>query len=155
MADDNLTVYENKDYQELLDQIGEELHAGRSALVSATKSIMLGTYWNIGRDIVEYEQKGNAKAEYGSDVLNRLSRDLTERHGKGFSRSYVVYMRKLYLTYPKSQTLSDFLSFSHYTSSFVFNTFSSPVKTFSYLSAISRYLSVEIKRLSSRNSFIK
>ena len=114
MADDNLTVYENKDYQELLDQIGEELHAGRSALVSATKSIMLGTYWNIGRDIVEYEQKGNAKAEYGSDVLNRLSRDLTERHGKGFSRSYVVYMRKLYLTYPKSQTLSDFLSFSHY-----------------------------------------
>lgn len=42
------------------------------------------------------------------------SRDLSERFGKGFSRSNIIYMRKLYLTYPKSQTLSDFLSWSHY-----------------------------------------
>ena len=63
---------------------------------------------------MEYEQHGNEKAEYGSDVLNRLSRDLTDRYGKGFSHSNVVYMRRLYLTYPKSQTLSDFLTWSHY-----------------------------------------
>ena len=47
-------------------------------------------------------------------VLNRLSRDLTDRYGKGFSHSNVVYMCRLYLTYLKSQTLSDFLSWSHY-----------------------------------------
>ena len=75
---------------------------------------MVQTYWEIGRQIVEYEQRGNERAEYGSDVLNRLSRDLTDRYGKGFSHSNVVYMRKLYLSYPKSQTLSNFLTWSHY-----------------------------------------
>ena len=68
----------------------------------------------IGRTIVEYEQNGHKKAEYGSDVLNTLSRDLTDRFGKGFSRSNVFYIRKLYLTYEKVQTLSELLSWSHY-----------------------------------------
>ena len=75
---------------------------------------MVRTYWDIGRQIVEYEQLGNPKAEYGFDVLNRLPRDLTKRYGKGFSHSNVIYMQRQYLTYPKSQTLSDFLSWSHY-----------------------------------------
>jgi len=75
---------------------------------------MKSPYWEIGRQIVEYEQHGNERAEYGSDVLNRLSRDLTDRYGKGFSHSNVAYMRRLYLTYQKSQTLSDFLTWSYY-----------------------------------------
>ena len=49
-----------------------------------------------------------------SDVLNRLSRDLTEHYGKGFSHSNLIYMRKLFLSYQKRQTLSDVLSWSHY-----------------------------------------
>lgn len=114
MTDDNLTVYENNDYQELLDQVGEELHTGRSSLVSAANTIMLGTYWNIGRDIVEYEQKGNSKAEYGSSLLKRLSRDLTDRYGSGFSMSNVNKMRKLYIEYPILQTASAKLTWSHY-----------------------------------------
>ena len=65
-------------------------------------------------DIVEYEQHGHERAEYDFDVLNRLSRDLTDRHGKGFSRGSVFYMRKLYLTYPKVQTVSELLTWSHY-----------------------------------------
>ena len=63
---------------------------------------------------MEFEQAGSTKAEYGSELLKRLSRDLTDIYGKGFSRSNLVYMRKLFLTYPKSQTLSDFLSWSQY-----------------------------------------
>lgn len=74
----------------------------------------VATYWEIGRNIVEFEQAGSIKAEYGSELLKRLSRDLTDIYGKGFSHSNLVYMRKLYLTYPKSQTLSDFLSWSQY-----------------------------------------
>ncbi len=54
------------------------------------------------------------KAEYGSELLKRLSRDLTDIYGKGFSHSNLIYMRKMYLIYSKSQTLSDFLSWSHY-----------------------------------------
>ena len=46
-------------------------------------------------ELIEYEQNGNEKAEYGSDILNRLSRDLTARYGKGFGRANVFYIRKL------------------------------------------------------------
>lgn len=102
------------EYSKLIQQVGETLENGRHKVVSAVNSAMVQTYWEIGRHIVEYEQNGHEKAEYGSDVLNRLSRDLTERYGRGFSHSNIVYMRKLYLTYQKSQTLSDQLSWSHY-----------------------------------------
>ena len=100
----------NPEYNALLQHVGDTQEKGRKSVVNAVSSLMVRTYWEIGRQIVEYEQHGDEKAEYGSDVLNRLSRDLTDRYGKGFSHSNVVYMRRLYLTYPKSQTLSDFLS---------------------------------------------
>lgn len=101
-------------YNALLQNVGDTLEQGRQRIVSAVSSAMVRTYWEIGRQIVEYEQNGREKAEYGSNILPRLSRDLTDRYGKGFSHSNIVYMRRLYLTYPKSQTLSDFLSWSHY-----------------------------------------
>ena len=75
---------------------------------------MVHSYWEIGQYIIEYEQKGHSKAEYGSEVLKRLSRDLTDRYGKGFSRSNVFYMRKRYATYPELGQLSSILSWSHY-----------------------------------------
>ena len=100
----------NPEYDALLHHVGDTQEKGRKSVVNAVNSLMVRTYWEIGRQIVEYEQHGNEKAEYGSDVLNRLSRDITDRYGKGFSHSNVVYMRRLYLTYPKSQTMSDFLS---------------------------------------------
>lgn len=102
------------DYNELLKRVGDVLEKGRDSIAAVVKSAIVKSYWEIGQYIIEYEQKGHAKAEYGSDLLNRLAHDLTERYGKGFSRSNVVYIRKLYLVYPKSQTLSDQLSFSHY-----------------------------------------
>jgi predicted nuclease of restriction endonuclease-like (RecB) superfamily len=75
---------------------------------------MTETYWKIGHDIVEYEQGGKAKAAYGKALLANLSRDLTLRHGRGFSRSNLVYMRLLYLRYPIGQKPSHQLSWSHY-----------------------------------------
>ncbi len=72
------------------------------------------TYWQIGRDIVEFEQEGKVRAEYGKALLTRLSRDLSLRHGKGFSRSNLIYMRLLYLNYSKGQKPSDLLSWSHH-----------------------------------------
>ena len=109
-----ITINNNPEYDQLLLNVGETLEQGRQQAVYAVNSAMVQTYWEIGRQIVEYEQHGNEKAEYGSDVLNRLSRDLTDRYGKGFSRGNVFYMRKLFITYPKVKTLSELLTWSHY-----------------------------------------
>lgn len=95
---------DNFEYNRLLQSVGETLEKGRRTATVAINFAMVKTYWEIGRQIVEFEQQGNPRAEYGLDILNRLSKDLTNKYGKGFSHSNVVYMRKLYLTYPKSQT---------------------------------------------------
>ena len=104
----------DSEYESLLQNVGDALSRGRQRVASYIGTQTVRTYWEIGKYIVEYEQKGNEKAEYGSDLLNRLSRDMKERYGKGFGRSSIYNMRKLYLTYPKVQTLSGFLSWSHY-----------------------------------------
>ena len=110
----SMKIVSNSGYDDLIQNIGDELYRGRQRAVAAVNYAMVETYWHIGQHIVEYEQKGNEKAEYGSDILNNLSRDLTERYGKGFSHSNLIYIRKFYITYQKSQTLSDFLTWSHY-----------------------------------------
>ena len=101
------------EYRQLIDNVGLALQCGRRKLASSVNATIVQTYWQIGKFIVEYEQHGNERAEYGSDLLNRLSRDLTLKYASGFSRSNVFYIRKLYLEYPKVQTLSE-LSWSHY-----------------------------------------
>jgi hypothetical protein len=63
---------------------------------------------------VEYEQGGKLKAEYGKALLENLAKDLSIRYGRGFSRSNLNYMRLLYGKYPKCETLSHKLSWSHY-----------------------------------------
>lgn len=75
---------------------------------------MLHTYWQVGKHIVEFEQKGEVKAEYGKQLLIRLSKELSLELGKGFSRSNLTYMRLFYLRYQKSETVSHKLSWSHY-----------------------------------------
>lgn len=101
-------------YQTLLGRISEVYTTGQVQAQRAVNLQIVQTYWQIGRDIVEFEQCGEARAEYGKSLLKSLSRDLTRSHGRGFSHSNLVYMRLLYLQNPKSQTLSDFLSWSHY-----------------------------------------
>ncbi|MBO4543762.1 MAG: hypothetical protein J5725_11355, partial [Bacteroidales bacterium] len=78
---------QNPNYNRLISDIGNLLNNGRRQMAVAVNTAMVQTYWNIGKYIVEFEQKGNERAEYGSDLINRLSRDLTERYGKGFGKS--------------------------------------------------------------------
>ena len=75
---------------------------------------MVRTYWEVGRHIVEYEQKGEDRAIYGDRLLERLSKDLSLEFGKGFSRSNLFQIRAFYLKFQKIQTLSGQLSWSHY-----------------------------------------
>ncbi|BAY73522.1 hypothetical protein NIES23_63740 (plasmid) [Trichormus variabilis NIES-23] len=102
-------------YQQLLDRIGECLALGRQRAFEQVNSVLVETYWQIGRYIVEFEQSGKERAEYGSKLLKVLSRDLKTAYGKGFSRSNLQYMRLFYLKYENCQTLSGKLSWSHYT----------------------------------------
>ncbi|WP_291750871.1 DUF1016 N-terminal domain-containing protein [Candidatus Sulfuricurvum sp. RIFRC-1] len=103
-----------KNYTELIDQIGDLLVLGRQKAVQNVNTILVQTYWEIGRYIVEFEQNGNEKAEYGTALFEKLSKDLTTAYGKGFGRSNLLYMRKLYLTFQISGTLSHKLTWSHY-----------------------------------------
>ena len=105
---DEITTYSG--YESLVEGIGTLLDSARAQIATSVNTVLVQTYWNIGKYIVDYEQAGAQRAEYGSNLLNRLSDDLTHRYGKGFSRSNVYNMRKLYLTYPKVQTLSGFLA---------------------------------------------
>ena len=101
-------------YKELVEAIGKALSEGRDKAIQTVNATLIKTNWQIGHYIVEYEQKGKERAEYGAELLNRLSHDLTVAYGKGFSRSNVFQMRQFYLAFPKIQTLSGQLSWSHY-----------------------------------------
>jgi predicted nuclease of restriction endonuclease-like (RecB) superfamily len=104
----------NETYKTLIDHIGGLLVAGREKAARAVNSILVETYWRIGKYIVEYEQQGNEKAEYGSQLLEKLSKDLTEKHGKGFGKSNLFQMRLFYIRFPIFQTVSGKLTWSHY-----------------------------------------
>lgn len=102
-------------YLQMLQKISSILKDGRKQALSAVNDILIETYWNIGKEIVEYEQDGKEKAEYGSTLLDNISKDLKTKHGKGFSRRNVLDMRRFYLIYRNWQTVSAELSWSHYT----------------------------------------
>jgi predicted nuclease of restriction endonuclease-like (RecB) superfamily len=106
----------NTDSDKFYDRIAKLLVEARSSVVQTINKTMVHTYFEIGRMIVEEEQNGNIRAEYGKQVLVELSRKLTDEFGKGFSRRNLEQMRQFYLTYSKTQTVSaEFnLSWSHY-----------------------------------------
>lgn len=112
--EESLLMQHNEQYQHLVDDIGNLLTGARQKVANSINTILVDTYWQIGRYIVEYEQKGEERAEYGSHLLSRLSKDLTHKYGKGFGKSNLLYMRKLYNVFPISGTLSHLLSWSHY-----------------------------------------
>ena len=101
-------------YSSLVKSIEQILWQGRKQSYAIVDSILIKTYWSIGRNIVEYQQGGEEKARFGASLLEHLSKDLSKRFGKGFSRDNLENMRKFYLLFRISETLSRKLSWSHY-----------------------------------------
>jgi len=93
----------NRDFH---SQIVELLKNARQSVVRAVNHTMVLTYFEIGRMIVEEQQNGKERAEYGKELIKELSITLAKEFGKGFSQRNVEQMRKFYLTYSKTQTLS-------------------------------------------------
>ena len=104
----------SKGYGVLIKDIGSILEQGRKQAFAAINTILVKTYWEIGKRIVQYENENKEFAGYGSKLFELIAKDLRAGYGKGFSRSNIIYMRLFYLKYQKSQTLSDQLSWSHY-----------------------------------------
>ncbi len=97
----------------LADNIVHLVSDARQQVVHTVNTTLVETYWQVGRYIVEFEQQGNAKAQYGTHLLTSLASVLRTKLGKGFSRPNLNNMRKFYLLFPICQTVSDKLSWSH------------------------------------------
>ena len=85
--------------------IVEVVHAARVSAARSVNTLMTASYWEVGRRIVEAEQKGKRRAEYGEQLIERLSGDLRLKFGRGFSRQNLQQMRQFYQTWPICQTL--------------------------------------------------
>ena len=107
-------VVDGRTYADLVGAIGLLLDRAREKIATTANTTLVETYWNTGRYIVEYEQHGADRAKYGSALLSHLTRDLALKYGKGYGKSNLIYMRKLYRAFPKGMTVSYQLSWSHY-----------------------------------------
>jgi hypothetical protein len=96
----------------LMAEIRAIMEAARASLSHEVNMTMLNTYWQVGRTIVEREQNGELKAQYGAKLLTELSKRLSKELGRGYSRSNLYNMREFYMQYPKIQTSSGKLSWS-------------------------------------------
>ncbi len=99
---------------DIVNEIRLLLCSARQKVAAEVNSTLVLTYFQIGRLIVEDEQKHSNRAEYGKQTLKMLSRTLTKEFGRGFSISNLQAMRRFFLLYKKQQTVSVKLSWSHY-----------------------------------------
>ena len=87
------------DYENLFADVAQVIEGARRAAVRSVNAVMTATYWLIGRRIVEAEQAGKTRAQYGKELIERLSADLSARFGRGFGRSNLFQVRAFYLAH--------------------------------------------------------
>ncbi|MEW6109747.1 MAG: PDDEXK nuclease domain-containing protein [Nitrospirota bacterium] len=97
-------------YTTLIKRLADIIHSARTTAVRQINKAQVLAYYEIGREIVEFEQKGKARAGYGEELIERLSKDMTEKFGKGFSATNLKMMRLFYQAFPIRQTVSDELT---------------------------------------------
>src|SRR5215475_2050429 len=90
-------------YSGLVRDVSTLLESARGASARAVITLITATYWEIGRRIVEFEQRGARRAAYGTELLDKLSADLTRRFSRGFSRDNLETMRLFYLAYQQGR----------------------------------------------------
>ncbi len=104
----------NKIIDHLFHTIERVINENKSKMAYQINNTLVTTYFLIGKTIVENEQNGNIRAEYGKEIMIKLSKKLTNRYGSGFSRSALHNMRLFYTRYKNFQPLAGNLSWSHY-----------------------------------------
>lgn len=101
-------------FENLVDRIVSLVVDAKSVIIRQIDDTLVATNWHIGEYIVKFEQDGNARASYGNGLMRKLSKRLTVSLGRGYSLSNLHNMRRLYIYYPKFQTVSGKLSWSHW-----------------------------------------
>lgn len=91
---------DSTEYGKIHSEIISLLEAARRHAVRSVNALMTATYWEIGRRIVEYEQGGSERAEYGTALIKRLGTDLTKEYGRGFGWRNLTQMRTFYQAWP-------------------------------------------------------
>ncbi|BCB71995.1 MULTISPECIES: PDDEXK nuclease domain-containing protein [Halomonadaceae] len=109
MTEQNQTAFSR-----LVSAITQQIEQARGQVRQAVNTAMVQSYWEIGRLIVEHEQQGNRRAEYGKQQLKQLSQQLTERLGKGFDVTNLRNMRQFYHAFPIRDAVRLELSWTHY-----------------------------------------
>ena len=110
---------EIKIYQSVITDIKDIIASGRKVAYNAANKAMVLTYWNVGKRIVEQEQNGKERAEYGKALIEVLSEELTKEYGKSFSKRNLQYFRKFYLAFPDEKIVNTCvhnLNWSHFRS---------------------------------------
>ncbi len=92
-------------YQSIFGDVSSIIDEARRTAARSVNAVMTAAYWMIGQHVVEFEQSGEERAEYGTALVERLAVDLTERFGRGFSRQNIWQMRLFYQSYPPEQIL--------------------------------------------------
>jgi predicted nuclease of restriction endonuclease-like (RecB) superfamily len=101
-------------FESFYDRVRKIIETARGSVHREVNLTMVKTYWQIGRAIMEEEQKGKSRAEYGMHLIENLSDKLIRIYGKGFNRRNLEYMRKFYQTFPNMNALRSQLSWTHY-----------------------------------------
>jgi len=114
MSEKSITLQEQSSIDTTYQSIRAILEKARSTAYRAVNFAMVQAYWEIGRIIVEEEQKGAERAEYGKALVKDLSVRLTRDYGNGFIERNIWYMRDFYRTFPKVNALRSELTWTHY-----------------------------------------
>ena len=94
------------EYQSVITDVKNIIASGQKKAYNAASKAMVLTYWNVGKRIVEQEQAGNARAEYGKALVEVLSKELAREYGNSYSKRNLQYFRKFYLYFPNEEIVN-------------------------------------------------
>ena len=97
----------SRDFESIYSEVRHVIENARDDIYKSINFNMVLAYWNIGKIIVEEEQKGSNRAEFGTYLIKTLSERLTSEFGKGFTQSNLRYIRQFYLAFPIRHALRD------------------------------------------------
>ena len=107
-------VETTKGVESIYSRVRKILETARSSAYRAVNFAMVQAYWHIGREIVEGEQRGKQRAEYGSALIEELSKRLSVEYGQGFNKTNLWYMKQFYLSFKNLHALRGELTWTHY-----------------------------------------
>ncbi|MDB5011999.1 MAG: putative cytoplasmic protein [Daejeonella sp.] len=98
----------------LYNGVRQIIEDARNSVYRTANVMMVKAYWNIGKLMVEEEQKGEHRAGYGTELIRKMSERLSATYGKGYTETNIKYMRQFYKAFEKSHAVRDELSWTHY-----------------------------------------